>query len=150
LTEITFIDETIRPAGYQFPASIRSQRREIRMSTTETEIAALEERLRLAELGPDPRVFEELLADDAVLADQSGTPAFAKAKIVAAHQPGPGPKFTRVETRNLQIVDHGQAAVVTCEAFYEGPQFTGTLKFLRVWLRQPDGRWQIIAGSIAG
>jgi ketosteroid isomerase-like protein len=120
------------------------------MTTVETEITALEERLRLAELGPDPSVFEELLADDALFVDQSGTAVRAKATVVAAHQPGQGPKFTRVETHNLQIVDHGQAAVVTCESLYEGPQFTGTLKFLRVWLRRPDGRWQIIAGSISG
>ena len=36
------------------------------MNSVRDEIAALEERLRSAELGPDPRVFEELLADDAI------------------------------------------------------------------------------------
>jgi hypothetical protein len=36
---------------------------EIRMSSIQTEVAALEERLRLAELGPDPKFFEEALAD---------------------------------------------------------------------------------------
>ena len=38
-----------------------SELREGQMSTVVTEIAALEERLRIAELGPDPQFFEEVL-----------------------------------------------------------------------------------------
>src|SRR5258708_2613899 len=118
------------------------------MSNVQTEIAALEERLRQAELGPDPSVFEELLADDAILVAQDGQPALAKAQVVAAHQPGGGPKFTRVELSDLKILDHGAVAVVTSKGHYEGPQFTGTLKFMRVWMKK-NGRWQIIAGSVS-
>jgi hypothetical protein len=117
------------------------------VSSIRDEIAALEERLRLAELGPDPHVFEELLDDDVVLVDQSGA-AMAKAKVVEAHQPGKGPKFTRVEITDMKIVDHGSAAVVTCKGVYEGPQFSGTLKFMRVWLKKND-RWQVVAGSVS-
>jgi ketosteroid isomerase-like protein len=109
-------------------------KKNVRMSNAKIEIAALEERLRLAELGPFPAVFEELLADDAILVAQDGQPTFAKAQVVAAHQPGAGPKFTRVVTSDLKIVDHGSVAVVTCNGHYEGPQFTGTLKFMRVWM----------------
>jgi translation initiation factor 6 (eIF-6) len=42
----------------------------------------------------------------------------------------------------------GTAAVVTCKGKFEGPQFSGTLKFMRVWLKKRD-RWRIIAGSIS-
>jgi hypothetical protein len=49
--------------------------------------------------------------------------------------------------RDMQIIDHGMAAVVTCTGTYEGPQWSGTLKFMRVWLKR-DVRWQIIAGSV--
>jgi hypothetical protein len=49
---------------------------------------------------------------------------------------------------DMKIIDHGTAAVVTCKGTFEGPQFTGTLKFMRVWLKKRD-RWQIIAGSIS-
>jgi len=118
------------------------------MSTVRAEVTALEERLRLAELGPEPAFFEEALADDAVLVGEDGQPSIAKAKVVEAHRPGKGPKFMRVEMRELQIVDHGTAAVVTCQGTYEGPQGSVTLKFMRVWLKK-DGRWQIVAGSIA-
>jgi uncharacterized protein (TIGR02246 family) len=118
------------------------------MSNVKQEIAALEERLRQAELGPNAEVFEELLADDAVLVDQHGSATFAKRKVIEAHRPGKGPKFTAVEMTDLQIVEHGNAAVVVCTTRFTGPQFTGALKFMRVWLKQ-DGRWRIVAGSIA-
>ena len=48
----------------------------------------------------------------------------------------------------MKIVDHGAAAVVTCQGTYEGPQISITLKFMRVWLKKYD-RWQIVAGSIS-
>jgi hypothetical protein len=48
--------------------------------------------------------------------------------------------------RNFVLVEHGPAVVLTCEGIYEGPQFRGTLKFMRVWLKR-EGQWQIIAAS---
>ena len=118
------------------------------MSSVQNEIAELEERLRLAELGPDPMFFEKALADDVVLIAEDGQAFFAKSKVVEAHQPGKGPKFTRVEMRDMQIVDHGIAAVVTCKGTYETPQSNVTLKFMRVWLKK-NNQWQIIAGSVS-
>jgi len=118
------------------------------MNTVQEEIRQLEERLHQAELGPNAEVFEELLADDAILVDHEGRAARAKSQVVEAHRPGKGPKFTAVEMSDLQIIDHGDAAVVTCTGRFTGPHFTGLLKFMRVWLKK-DGRWQIVAGSIA-
>src|SRR6185295_1016652 len=119
----------------------------VAMSTVRNEISQLEERLRLAELGPDPAVFEELLDDDVILTGEDGRPLFAKQKVVEAHRPGRGPKFTRVDITDVQIVEHGAAAVVTCTGTFDGPQGTFTLKFLRVWVRK-DGKWRIVAGSV--
>ena len=118
------------------------------MSSVQSEIAGLEERLRLAELGPDPKFFEEVLADDVVLVAEDGQAFFAKSKVVEAHQPGKGPKFTRVEMSDMKIVDQGVAAVVTCKGTYESPQSSVTLKFMRVWLKK-NNRWQIIAASVS-
>src|SRR6188768_935667 len=106
------------------------------------EILALEEQLRLAELAPDPAFFQRRLADDAVLDGQ-----LAKSKVVAAHQPGGSAKFTKVEMSELELHEHGPAAVVTCTGVYEGPRGSHTLELMRVWLKQ-DGEWQIIAGSV--
>ena len=61
------------------------------MSTRE-EIMYLEERLRQAELGPDPAFFEEHLADDVVLDGMQ-----LKTRVVEAHRPvsGKGQKLRR-------------------------------------------------------
>ena len=115
---------------------------------TVDEIAILEERLRAAELGPDPAAFEELLADDVILVAENGEPFFAKQKVVDAHRPGEGPKFTRVELRDVQIVDHGSAAVVTCTGSYEGPHGSATLRLMRVWVQKEAG-WRIVAGTVS-
>jgi uncharacterized protein (TIGR02246 family) len=117
------------------------------MSTVIEQITELEEQLRQAELGPDADFFEKILADDAVMVSE-GKPSFAKSQVVEAHRPGKGPKFTNVEMTNMQIIDHGTAAVVTCDGMYETPMGKHTLRFMRVWLKK-DAGWQIVAGSIA-
>jgi hypothetical protein len=117
-------------------------------STFEAGIADLEERVRHAELGPDPKFFEEVLDDNVVLVSEDGQPFLAKPKVGAAHQPGSAPKFTRVEMTDMKIIDHGTAAVVTCRGTYESPNSNFSLKFMRVWLKK-NNRWKIVAGSIA-
>lgn len=107
------------------------------------EILQLEKRLEQAELGPDPSFFEEVLADDAVLDGR-----LLKSKVVEAHRPGKGPKFTRVTMTDMKVHDHGTAAVVTCRGTYEGPKVTATLTFMRVWVKKGE-RWQIVAGTTA-
>ena len=112
-----------------------------------TEIEVIEERLRQAELGPDPSFFEEALADEAVFLS-NGDPTFGKNQVVEAHRPGNSPKFTAVQMSDMSIVQHGPAAaVVTGKGTYETPGGTFTLKFMRLWLKKDD-RWQIVAASI--
>lgn len=106
------------------------------------EIKALEERLRQAELGPDPSFFEAHLADDAILDGKR-----AKAMVVAAHQPGGPAKFTKVEMSDFDIIDHGSVAVVQCKGYFEGPKGAFTLNFMRIWVKKPQG-WQIVAGTV--
>jgi hypothetical protein len=105
------------------------------------EVKELENKLRLAELGPDPQFFADHIADGALLDGQR-----LKDKVIAAHQPGKDPKFTKVEMSGYEYSDHGDAVVVKCTGAFEGPQWSGTLHFMRVWLRR-SGRWQIIAGT---
>lgn len=112
------------------------------------EVAELEERLRQAELRPDPVFFEQVLADDAIVVDEDGRSSMAKRKVVAAHENGNGPRFTSVEVRNMKIIDHGAVAVVTCEATYDGLETQATLQMMRVWAKK-DGRWQIVAASVS-
>ncbi len=107
------------------------------------EVLEIEERLRQAELGPDPAFFERALADNAVL-DASKR----KSQIVEAHRPASGAsqKFTSVEMSDVHVVDPGDAAVVTCTGKYSAERETFTLRFMRVWLKR-NGRWQVIAGE---
>ncbi len=118
------------------------------MSSTavKSEITALEERLREAELGPDPDFFQEYLDDCAVMVTE-GNAAFMKDKVVAAHTPGSGPKFTRVEMSDMQIIDHGVAAVVICNGEYEMASKTHKMKFTRTWVKKPEG-WRIVSGTV--
>ena len=116
------------------------------MISVKIEIESLEERLKQAELGPDPDFFEKHIDDDMVFV-ADGTSSRPKRQIVEAHRPGKGQKFTRVEMSEMVIVDHGDAAVVTCKGTYEGDKGTHVLKFMRVWAKKPDG-WKIVAGSM--
>ena len=49
---------------------------------------------------------------------------------------------------NMQIIDHGDTAVVACRGIYVSQGRTMTLKFMRVWNKK-NGRWQIIAASVS-
>ena len=117
-------------------------------STVKSEIEALEEALRQAELGPDPRFFATHL-DDQMIFVADGQAAQPKAMIVQAHTPdsGKGQKFTRVEMSEMRIIDQGNAAVVTCKGEFDGPNGTQVLRFMRVWVKKPEG-WRIVAGAM--
>lgn len=117
------------------------------MITVNSEITELEERLKQAELGPDSKFFEEHLDDDLVIV-ANGEVASPKAKIIEAHRPGNGQKFTRVEMTDMQIIDHGTTAVVTCKGHFESDKGSHDLRFMRVWAKKNNG-WKIIAGTIA-
>jgi hypothetical protein len=110
------------------------------------EILALEERLRQAELSPDPKFFEEHLADDAIMISD-GKLDFIKEKVVEAHKPGRGQKFLDVQMSDMKILDHGVAAVVTCKGTYHTQDKVFTLNFMRIWVKK-GSKWQIIAGTI--
>lgn len=113
------------------------------MNTIE-EIKDLEEKLRQAELGPDAKFFEDHLADDALLDGKK-----AKQMVVEAHKPNGSAKFTKADMSDYVIIPHGpDAAVVTCTGAFEGKMGAFTLKFMRVWVRN-NGRWQIVAGTVA-
>ena len=112
------------------------------------EIRALEDQLQQAELAHDHGFFERALADDAVLVSEAGDPFRAKTRVVQAHRPGEGRKFTRVDMNDIRMVNYGTAVVVTCRGTFQADGEPVTLKFMRVWFKTGDG-WQIIAGSVS-
>src|SRR6266404_1709183 len=112
------------------------------MGSVKSEIARLEKQLRLAELGPDPKFFEEALDDKVLIVSEGGEPFLAKRKVVGAHQPGKAPKFSNVQMSDIKIMDHGTAAVVTCRGTYKTDRGSISLKFMRVWVKKKRG-WKI-------
>ena len=118
------------------------------MSKVREEVAAYEERLRLAVLAPDPSGFVELVAESVVLIEPNGTTTFGRAKFAEAHNSGKGQVFSTVQMSNMRIVDHGDTGVVTCKGTYVTEGRTMTLKFMRVWVKK-HGRWHIVAGSVS-
>lgn len=55
-------------------------------------------------------------------------------------------EVTSVEMSDFETEDHGNAVIVLCKGKYVGPQWSGALKFMRIWLKK-DGRWKIIAAT---
>lgn len=116
-------------------------------NNTRQEILFLEDRLKDAELAHHPEFFETYL-DDHMIMVSNGEASSPKQQIIKAHQPDQGTKFTRVVMTDMKIIDHGDSAVVTCKGTYEGPRGVQDLKFMRVWVRKPEG-WRIVAGTIS-
>jgi hypothetical protein len=114
------------------------------MSNAIDEVKKLEDEMIQAELKPDPDYFSRVLDDDALIAGKK-----IKAFVVEHHQSGVAQKFTRVEMSDYNYINHGAAVVVTCKGQYDGPAGSTSLKFMRVWLKKPDG-WKIITGTVEG
>jgi ketosteroid isomerase-like protein len=121
--------------------------RKYKMST-KSEIEKLEEELRQAELGPDAAFFERHI-DDAMVFVASGQASKPKKQIVEAHKPGQGQGFSRVEMTEMEIIDHGNTAVVICTGQFDGDRGAFELKFMRVWAKSETG-WKIVAGAMIG
>jgi len=118
------------------------------MSSVEAEILELEERLRQADLAPDPEFFQKYFDDQLVLmADGDICSHSPKAYIVDRHKPDRALKFDRVEIADLKIMEQGNAAVVTGFSSYKGPSGSFSMNFMRVWVKKPEG-WKVVAGSI--
>ncbi len=119
------------------------------MSSVEKEIAELEERLRQADLRPDPAFFQKHLDDQMVLmVDGDICSHSPKAYIVDRHQPGRAQQFDRVEITERKILDQGDTAIVTGFGTYEGPDGKSAMNFMRIWVKKSDG-WKIVAGSMS-
>ncbi len=117
------------------------------MSNVLAEIEQLEDELCAAERKPDAEFFERFIDDDAVLVGHDGHAYFAKQAIVAAHRPDSGSKFTNVQVRDREIIEHETAGVVSCRTTFETDQGKVTLRFVRVWLRKA-GAWKLIGGCV--
>jgi hypothetical protein len=108
-----------------------------------------EETLRQAMLAGDVPVLETLLADDLLFVTDTGA-IVGKQADLAAHRAGLL-RLTAMEPSQLEVRAYGSTAVVSVRMLvvgsYEGEEFAGPFRYLRVWMPFGDG-WQVVAGNV--
>lgn len=115
------------------------------MTSTESEIRELEEKVKQADIVSDPELLDELLIDGFFFTAQDGT-IYSKEQVLQAHRPAGLRKFKRFDTSALRIHDYGHAAVVTVRVDLATEAIQLGLLFTRFWFKI-DGRWRIVGGS---
>jgi len=116
----------------------------------ESEIAALEEQLRVAMLHSDLSVLDTLIADGLLFVAPDGS-VVGKAADLELHRSG-AQRISRLDFTDLLVRAHGEVAVATVAAVvsgtFKGQPFSGRFRYLRTWARTRAG-WQVVAGSVS-
>lgn len=116
------------------------------------EILQLEARLRLAQLAADVPTLDALIAEDLLFAGPDGALA-TKAMDLAGHASG-NVRFRRHEPEALQVRRVGaDCAVASLRARLvvevSGAEVSGTFRYTRVWAREDDASWRVVAGQVS-
>ena len=116
------------------------------------DIVALEAELRRAQLDADVKSLDRLIADELLFTGPDGRLG-TKAEDLAAHGSG-AVRFREHEPEELRIRTVGddvRVAVLRTRLAVEagGAMFSGTYRYTRVWAREADGPWRIVAGHVS-
>lgn len=115
---------------------------------TYEQIAALEERLRLAMLRSDVAELDALLSPELLFTAHIGQ-RITKQDDLDAHRSG-NIRFQSVETSEMKIITRESFAVVSLKVSmvgsFFGQSFSESLWFTRIWSPSETGQWQLIAG----
>jgi hypothetical protein len=113
----------------------------------ETEVAALEDRLKAAMMGNDVDELDSLLAENLIFTDHQGR-TVSKAEDLASHQSGLL-KMQRLDfsDRRVGMFEHFAVVAVRTELAgeYDGMPFSGNYAYTRVWQPRLSGGFQVIA-----
>jgi ketosteroid isomerase-like protein len=111
------------------------------------QIIAAEEQLRLAMLGSDIKILDELLAPDLIFTDHLGQLVDKQADL-EGHKSGVL-KLASLETFDRHIIVKNNVAIVSVRiqlsGSYNGMPANGNFRFTRVWAQSSVGTWQIVA-----
>jgi len=118
----------------------------------DAEIADLESRLRNAQLAADVAELDALIAEDLLFVGPDGNLA-TKAQDLAAHASG-AVRFREHEPEELHVRRVGSdVAVTTLRARLAvevaGALHRGTYCYTRVWAREGDAPWRVVAGHVS-
>lgn len=103
-----------------------------------------------AYLSGDVNTLRRIENDEYVWVDEDGT-VMGKAEEIDAIASGKV-RFTTMHDGGMQVRLHGNTAVVTGRSTvagsYEGESFSGTYAWIDTWVKQADGRWQIVGEGL--
>ncbi|MBA3832859.1 MAG: nuclear transport factor 2 family protein [Chthoniobacterales bacterium] len=116
------------------------------------EIVALEADLRIAQLGADVDALATLISDDLLFTGPDGQLA-SKIQDLQAHGSG-HLRFRIHEPEELRIRRVGPDVAVTSlrarlAVEVAGSPVEGIYRYTRVWTREKDNRWRIVAGHVS-
>lgn len=118
--------------------------------SNQSDLIAAENSWNRAELGHDASALSHLMADDLVLTETDGS-VINKSEEVA-FTADPGAHFEILESHDMKVQLHGNAAVVTGayheKGTYHGKPFEHRGRYTDTWIRH-DGKWQCIAGHFS-
>ena len=124
----------------------------ILVGAPDLEIAALEARLRAAQLAGDVGALDALIAEDLLFTGPDGQLG-SKAEDLAAH--GSGAVRVRLhEPEELRVRRvSGAVAVSALRARLcvdvGGTVVDGAFRYTRVWAREADGAWRVVGGHVS-
>jgi ketosteroid isomerase-like protein len=115
------------------------------------EILHVERQLQQAMVKNDVQALEQLLYDELLFTDFTGT-VVGKRDDIESHASG-AISLTALDFVEAPVTRlYGETAVVAVKAHvkgtFQGTPFAGFYRYLRVWIFQED-RWQIVAGNVS-
>jgi ketosteroid isomerase-like protein len=117
---------------------------------TQAQIRAAENSWNNAEQNHDAKTLSRLMSDDLVLTEPDGNVINKTAEV--AFTADPTTHFDLLESHDLRIQVHGEAAVVSGayheKGTYQGKSFEHRGRFTDTWIRN-NGKWQCIAGHFS-
>lgn len=115
---------------------------------TLNDIINCEEQLKLAMQTSDVVVLDQLISAELLFTNHFGH-IITKEQDLAAHQSGQL-KIHSLITSEQKIIERGAITIVSVRAditgTYAGEPANGKFRFTRVWERNANQQWQIIAG----
>jgi ketosteroid isomerase-like protein len=126
--------------------SASAQSGEMKKTTVESEIAALEQSWAAAQKANDPATIASLLADNYIEVLPDGS-LMSKSQVLDDAKKS---KYETIEVSDLKIISFGDTAIVvgTFDAKHSdknGKPLQDHERYVDTWRKMPSGKWQCIA-----